>query len=259
MIHYPRKRFGQHFLIDEHIIHKIIESIHPLPHENIVEIGPGKGALTFPLLHIHPTLMAIEIDKDLVKQLSAKYPSLNLYQADVLSFNFTTLPKPLRIIGNLPYNISTPLLFYLLNYKPHIQDMTFMLQNEVVDRMCAFKNSKTYGRLSVMLQIEFTITKLFNVPQHAFNPPPKVESAIVQLVPKNTQWENSQMRLVFEKIVRECFSHRRKTLKSILNMLKYNVGQIEHNCHDIDLSARPENLSGEDYRKLTEVILVESK
>jgi 16S rRNA (adenine1518-N6/adenine1519-N6)-dimethyltransferase len=257
--HHPRKRFGQHFLVNPQIIQKIIAAIHPLPHEHIVEIGPGKGALTFPLLETHPTLMAIEIDKDLVKYLSAQHPSLSIVQTDVLSFDFSTLPQPLRIIGNLPYNISTPLMFYLIKYKAMLQDMIFMLQKEVVDRMCAEKNTKSYGRLSVMLQIEFDVIKMFNVPPHAFQPPPKVDSAIVQLIPKNSSWENPQIKIQFETIVRECFSHRRKTLKNIFNMLKYDVSQMADFCENIDFSSRPENLSGEDYKKLAEAILTRGK
>jgi 16S rRNA (adenine1518-N6/adenine1519-N6)-dimethyltransferase len=159
-----RKRFGQHFLTDEGIIHQIVDAVSPRKNDVIVEIGPGKGALTFPLLSIHPNLIAIEIDRDLIASLKRStnyYKNFELIQADVLEFDFLSLPAGLKIIGNLPYNISTPLLFYLLNFKAHISEMVFMLQREMVDRICAEPNTPDYGRLSVMLQHDFDAELLF--------------------------------------------------------------------------------------------------
>lgn len=253
--HLPRKRFGQHFLNDDNVIERIIKALRPLPKDNIVEIGPGQGALTFPLLAAHPTLMAIEIDRDLTQFLSSSSPHLTLYNADVLSFDFSLLPEPLRIIGNLPYNISTPLLFYLLKFKPRIQEMIFMLQKEVVLRLCAKQNTKEYGRLSVMLQSEFEIYHLFDVPRTCFSPPPKVESAIVQLIPKHAIQESPEFQKAFEVMVRECFSHRRKTLKKILSMLKLTGIGDKNLLQTIDLTSRPENLSEGDFKCLAGYML----
>jgi 16S rRNA (adenine1518-N6/adenine1519-N6)-dimethyltransferase len=246
-----RKRFGQHFLNDPEIIYNIIDAIDPQPEDNIVEIGPGRGALTFPLLKVHPQLMLIEIDRDLVQFLKNKLKdNLNIYQADVLDFDFSKLKSPLRIMGNLPYNISTPLLFHLLSFKPLIKDMFFMLQKEVVDRMSASPHTKDYGRLSIMIQYDYDVIPLFNVPSSAFIPPPKVESSVVKLIPKVFP-EKILERALFENIVREAFQHRRKTLKNALKsyiteeiMLKYNI----------DLMRRPEELSVTEYVTLANQI-----
>jgi 16S rRNA (adenine1518-N6/adenine1519-N6)-dimethyltransferase len=246
----PRKRFGQHFLKDQYIIDNIITAIDPTSEDHLVEIGPGQGALTFPLMALYPelTLTLIEIDRDLVQFLSAKiHKNIQIYQSDVLKFDFSQLKKtPIRIMGNLPYNISTPLLFHLLTYKNLIKDMHFMLQQEVVDRLSASPHTKAYGRLSIMIQYDFDVIPLFSVPPDAFSPPPKVNSAIVRLIPKMPV-EKIKNKALFEQIVREAFQHRRKTLKNALknhlteeNMIKYNI----------DPTLRPEALSVDDYVKL---------
>jgi len=240
-MHKPRKRFGQNFLKDDAIIEKLLNYIAPKPTDHIVEIGPGLGALTFPLLEKHPTLMAIEIDRDLVKLLKNK-TALNLFEADALNFDFSNLPAPLKIIGNLPYNISTPLLFHLLNYKDHIQNMIFMLQKEVVDRLTAIPGNKNYGRLSVMIQYDFTVNFLFDVPPQAFSPSPAVDSAVVQLIPKVSAPLTN--RDLFAGLVKEAFQYRRKTLR---NALKNHFSVPEGL---IDLSRRAETLSVEEYVKL---------
>ena len=245
----PRKRFGQHFLNDRNIIRNIISEINPRPEDHLVEIGPGQGALTFDLVNNYPEslLSVIEIDRDLVKFLKNKFNNLNIYQADVLKFDFAQLHQSdLRIIGNLPYNISTPLLFHLLKYKHKIKDMHFMLQKEVVERLSASPNSKAYGRLSIMIQYDFEVIPLFSVPREAFTPPPKVESAIVRLIPKDPEIKIKD-RLLFQTIVREAFQHRRKTLK---NALKKYLNQENMINFDINPTLRPEALSVNDYVKL---------
>ena len=182
MRHVPRKRFGQHFLHDPYFLGRIVESIAPQAGDVLVEIGPGEGALTRPLLERLPQLTAIEIDRDLAAALAAEFPPerLNVIVADALDFDFATLPACLRVVGNLPYNVSTPLLFHLARFADRVRDMHFMLQLEVVDRMAAAHSTPEYGRLSVMLQRRFRVERLFRVPPGAFRPPPKVESAVVR-------------------------------------------------------------------------------
>jgi len=253
----PRKRFGQHFLNDDGIIHQIIDAVSPRKKDTIVEIGPGKGALTFPLLSVHPALIAIEIDRDLINSLkrsTAYYKSFRLIQADVLDFDFLSLPPNLKIIGNLPYNISTPLLFYLLNFKSHISEMVFMLQKEMVDRICAEPNTADYGRLSVMLQHDFEAELLFDVPPTAFNPPPKVESAVIRLIPKVPAPILDYA--IFSDIVREAFQYRRKTLRHALG--KYFTESMLESC-SISPKSRPGELSVQDFEKLSNFLASERK
>ena len=253
-----RKRFGQHFLQDKNIIRNIILSINPKPEDHLIEIGPGQGALTFPLIEAYPELKQnlIEIDRDLVAFLKnqfsknqPKFNHINIYESDVLNFDFSELNlSPLRIIGNLPYNISTPLLFHLIKYKDIIKDMYFMLQKEVVDRMAAAPHTKDYGRLSIMIQYDFDVIPLFDVPPSAFYPPPKVESAIVKLVPKiRAESEKVLDHHLFQHIVREAFQHRRKTLKNALKAYLTEEAMIKYH---IDPTLRPEALSVGDYVKL---------
>jgi 16S rRNA (adenine1518-N6/adenine1519-N6)-dimethyltransferase len=245
----PRKRFGQHFLNDSSIIHQIIAEIDPAPEDHLIEIGPGQGALTLSLFKLYPDihLTAIEIDRDLSAWLKQKITHLHLYQADVLKFDFSQFPQSeLRIIGNLPYNISTPLLFHLMDYKDKIKDMHFMLQKEVVERLSASPDSKAYGRLSIMIQYDFTVIPLFSVPPEAFTPPPQVQSAMVKLIPKTPEIKIKDPSL-FEVIVREAFQHRRKTLK---NALKKYIGKENMILFNINPDARPEVLSVNDYVKL---------
>ena len=182
MSHQPRKRFGQNFLVDQQVINQIVSTISPHIDDNIVEIGPGKGAITFPLLELLNHLSVIEIDRDLVSLLESKIDNkLTIYQSDVLSFDFSQMKQNLRVIGNLPYNISSPLLFHLLTFREHVIDMTFMLQKEVVDRIVASPGSKTYGRISVMMQAFYEVELMFVVPKESFEPQPKIESAILYL------------------------------------------------------------------------------
>ena len=240
MSHQARKRFGQNFLIDDQIVNRIVATISPKKNDNIVEIGPGKGALTFPLLEHLNFLSVIEIDRDLISLLkSKKQEKLIIYEADALKFDYGLISNNLRIVGNLPYNISSPLLFRLLSEKNQIIDMTFMLQKEVVDRIVAKHGSKTYGRLSVMMQTFFEVESMFTVPKESFNPRPKIESSIIYLKTRvKPLTENTKL---LEKIVKVSFSQRRKTLK---NCLKSILSQEQT---EIDLSQRAEMLSIENF------------
>ena len=240
MPHQPRKRFGQNFLVDEKIINQIILTISPKHNDNIIEIGPGKGALTFPILDHLNSLNVIEIDRDLVTLLkSKKEEKLVIYEADALNFDFTVIDNKFRVIGNLPYNISTPLLFHLLDYRDKIIDMTFMLQKEVVDRIVASPGNKTYGRLSVLMQAFFEVESMFVVPKESFDPQPKIESAILYLKTREKPMVIDSRPL--EEIVKIAFSQRRKTLK---NCLKSVLNQSQTS---IDLSQRAEMLSLESF------------
>ena len=240
MSYQPRKRFGQNFLIDDQIINRIVSTISPKKSDDIVEIGPGKGALTFPLLEHLDKLSVIEIDRDLISFLkSKKQDKLTIYEADALKFDYGLISNNLRIVGNLPYNISSPLLFHLLSSKNQIIDMTFMLQKEVVDRIVARHGSKTYGRLSVMMQTFFEVESMFTVPKESFDPQPKIESAILYLKTRTKPLtENTKL---LEKIVKISFSQRRKTLK---NCLKSILSQEQTK---VDLSLRAEMLSVENF------------
>jgi 16S rRNA (adenine1518-N6/adenine1519-N6)-dimethyltransferase len=240
MRHQPRKRFGQNFLVDHQIINQIISTISPKNDDSIVEIGPGKGAITFPIIKHLDHLSAIEIDRDLISILKSKeQEKLTIYQADALTFDFSQIPNKLRIIGNLPYNISSPLLFHLLDYRKQIIDMTFMLQKEVVDRIVAPPGNKTYGRLSVMMQAFYEVELMFVVPKESFEPQPKIESAILYLKTREQPLVKNSKPL--EEIVKLAFSQRRKTLKNCLKSV-LNQSQTE-----IDLSQRAEMLSTENF------------
>lgn len=251
--HIPRKRFGQHFLHNQHIIQRIVTSIAPQPEQHLVEIGPGKGALTLPLLQYGCPLDVIELDRDLIELLRQKTLSFNqlrIHQADVLTYDFKQLiadSQPLRIVGNLPYNISTPLLFHLLKNANHIQDMFFMLQKEVVERMIAAPASSEYGRLSVMLQYHCEIKKLFDVSPGAFYPPPKVNSSIVQLIPHSIPPVDVLNQKRFAQIVTLAFSQRRKTLR---NTLKTILDAVQIEGAGIDPQARAETLSLQAFAQL---------
>ena len=240
-----RKRFGQHFLHDPGVLKRIVEAIAPASGDAIVEIGPGEGALTRPLLARVPHLTAIEIDRDLAARLTAEFPAdrLTVISADVLDYDFSTFPDGVRVVGNLPYNISTPILFHLARHADRVRDMHFMLQLEVVQRMVAKHSTPDYGRLSVMLQTRFKMQKLFNVAPGAFRPPPKVDSAVVRLVPLQEKMKCDEA--VFEKIVRQAFSARRKTLRNALPLRPEDYGEL-----GIDPRLRPENLSPADYVRI---------
>jgi 16S rRNA (adenine1518-N6/adenine1519-N6)-dimethyltransferase len=234
--HRPRKRFGQHFLHERGVLARIVAAIEPAPGEFIVEIGPGEGALTRPLLERTGSLQVIELDRDLAAKL--KHENIVVHQADALDFDFGQFPRGMRIVGNLPYNISTPLLFHLARYAERVRDMHFMLQLEVVERMVAAPSTAAYGRLSVALQARFRMKKLFNVSKGAFRPPPRVESAVVRLVPLE------KPLAVDGDLLRKAFSARRKTLRNALP-------QVNFAAAGIDPGLRPENLSPEDYARLS--------
>lgn len=247
MQHKPKKRFGQNFLQDQVIINTIIRALNPKKLDNIIEIGPGLGALTTPLLNSIEKLTVIEIDKDLQEYLSTEFKfadRLNLIKQDVLKVDFSHLGNNLRLIGNLPYNISTPLLIKLIQFKPWISDMLFMLQKEVVDRITANPNCKQYGRLSVMLQTYFTIEHIVDVPNHAFHPAPKVESAVIRLTPINNEELVIQEFKNFEKLITQAFAMRRKT---IANNLKPIISAEKLLEIGIEPSRRPEQISIKEY------------
>jgi len=218
MKHVPRKRFGQHFLTDQAAIAGIVAAIRPQRDDAMVEIGPGLGALTAPLCAILSHLHVIEIDRDIVGRLQRDYPRerLMVHSGDVLEFDFAVLPRALRVVGNLPYNISTPLLFHLARYVERIKDLHFMLQKEVVQRMVALPGGGDYGRLSVMLQYRFDMELLLEVAPGAFSPPPQVDSAVVRMVPRPQTQLTAVSEAGMAQVVRRAFSQRRKTLRNSL-------------------------------------------
>ncbi|WP_299876303.1 16S rRNA (adenine(1518)-N(6)/adenine(1519)-N(6))-dimethyltransferase RsmA [uncultured Cocleimonas sp.] len=250
-----KKRFGQHFLNDHSVIEKLIYEINPKPNEKIVEIGPGLGALTFPLLDKIDSLNVVEIDRDVIARLQQKNnPKLNIHGVDALKFDFRTLLQDessdtkLRVVGNLPYNISTPLIFHLLEYRHQISDMHFMLQNEVVNRITAEPGSKTFGRLSVMVQYFCNCEYLFFVGPESFSPPPKVDSAILKLTPWSELPFLANDEDHLSRLVAQAFSMRRKTLRNNLKKI-LTAEQIE--TAGIDPSLRAESLSVKDFVTLS--------
>ncbi|MDI9818052.1 MULTISPECIES: 16S rRNA (adenine(1518)-N(6)/adenine(1519)-N(6))-dimethyltransferase RsmA [unclassified Legionella] len=253
MKHHPRKRFGQNFLQDEHLIDKILTVLNPREEDKVIEIGPGLGALTIPLLKRLRRLVAIEIDKDLHRHLQAISASekLDLVAADALTIDFSQWGKHLRIIGNLPYNISTPLLFHLLGYAGFIQDMHFMLQKEVVLRLNAQPGTKAYGRLSVMIQYFCEVDYLFDVPPEAFYPRPQVDSAIVRLTPYQVSPYPEVEVGVLERLLAQAFSMRRKTLA---NNLKPLLSAAQLTDLGIDPGSRPEQIAVKDYVRIAKFI-----
>lgn len=252
-MHTARKRFGQHFLKDNQVINEIITYFSPKTDDECVEIGPGLGALTIPLLKKIHHLQAIELDRDVIPLLleaSKNIGDLVIHQGDVLQFDFHRIyknNKKLRVIGNLPYNISTTLIFHLLEQLEVIEDMHFMLQQEVVDRMAAIPNNKTYGRLSVMIQYYCQVEDLFVIPPEAFDPPPKVYSKYVRLIPHTHKPYIAKDETLFADIVREAFNQRRKTIR---NSLKKWVNDDRFAQLDISPTQRAENLSVADYVRL---------
>ena len=242
MAHRPRKRFGQHFLIDPDVIDAIIHSINPSANDVVVEIGPGQGAITSSLATAAKTLHAVELDRNLAARMRAQYdsaPNVTIHEADALNFDFGALGDDLRIVGNLPYNISTPLLFHLLKYRAQIRDMHFMLQKEVVDRMAASPGSKAYGRLGIMLGCQFRIDALFDVDRLAFDPPPEVTSAVVRLTPLPQGTYEIDNAVHLSRLVATAFSQRRKTIR---NALRKVVDEQDLIAVEIDPGKRPETV-----------------
>jgi len=249
-MHKARKRFGQNFLVDEQIIADIVRAIRPEAADIMVEIGPGLGALTRPLLQRLNQLHVVEIDRDIIARLEKDYPQdkLIIHAGDALKFDLAQLSAPLRIVGNLPYNISSPLLFHFSSYCERIHDMHFMLQNEVVERMVAEPSTPAYGRLSVMLQYRFHMEKLLDVPPESFRPSPKVDSAIVRMIPLPASEVLVQNKKIFSQIVAAAFGQRRKTLR---NTLKAYLTEDDFVRLGIDAQLRAENLGVAEFARIT--------
>lgn len=251
--HQARKRFGQNFLVDEQVIQGIVRAIAPKAGDSLVEIGPGQGAITELLLATCPRLQVVELDRDLIpllRQKFARFPDLVIHEADALAFDFSGLAPTgsLRVVGNLPYNISTPLLFHLLSYEGLIRDMHFMLQKEVVDRMAAEPGGKDYGRLSIMCQYHCAVEPLFDVGPQCFRPAPKVDSAIVRLIPHlRRPWVAADPALL-DTLVKTAFQQRRKTLRNALRQWLPDTAALA--VLGIDPQQRPENLEVRDYVNL---------
>jgi len=250
MRHIPRKRFGQHFLADTAILDRIAAAIVPHATDQFVEIGPGEGVLTARILAVVERMHAVEIDRDLAAGLRRKYANdrLLLIEGDALELDFSALPSGLRVIGNLPYNISTALMFHLCTFAGRFVDMHFMLQKEVVERMAALPSTAAYGRLSVMTQYWFEVQPLFTVPSGAFRPPPKVESMMVRLQPRPAGLRGATDAQALKRVVTAAFSHRRKTLRNSLSGLVAESTLLELG---INPGARAENLSLHDYIMLS--------
>ena len=251
--HQARKRFGQHFLVDQGILSDITRAIAPHPDDHMVEIGPGLGALTHWVLPYVDHLHVVEIDRDLAARHrnGPHRNKLTVIEQDVLSFDFKTLPSPLRVIGNLPYNISSPLLFHLTHCIDQVKDQHFMLQKEVIDRMAAEPGSKDFGRLSVMLKAFYHIDWLFDVPPEAFDPPPRVMSAIVRMTPKPAQERQLPYPAMFSKLVAQAFSQRRKMLRNTLSGL---VSAEQAESVGMKLTDRAEDVPVETYVALSTLL-----
>jgi len=250
MKHIAKKKFGQNFLKDTSIIHAIIQSINPLPDDLLIEIGPGFGALTKPLLEKTNHLLAIELDRDIVSWMENEYSKKNItiFNEDVLNFNFNQFDQKIRIVGNLPYNISTHILLKYIENILKKKDLHFMLQKEVVDRMIAIPSSPEYGRLSVMLQYYFAMEHLVHVPKESFEPEPKVESSFVRLLPYEQYPFIANNIEQFARIVKEAFSQRRKTIR---NTLKSFISENDFEKIGINPQLRAENLSVSDFVKIS--------
>jgi len=256
--HRPRKRFGQNFLADPHYVRKIVDAVDPKPGDNLVEIGPGLGALTGALIERAGRIAAIEIDRDLASRLRERFPPdrLTLHEMDALAFDFATLGNALRIVGNLPYNISSPLLFHLASYESRLRDIHVMLQREVVARMTAVPGTADYGRLTVMLQARFRVTRLFTVPAGAFRPAPKVESAVARLVPLGSAGPSIADEASFARIVAAAFGQRRKTLRNALSSIAEDAAMRDAG---VDPSVRGETLAVGDFVRLANALAGERR
>ena len=256
--HKARKRFGQNFLHDEHWIGRIARTIDATPADTVVEIGPGQAALTRKMIEQAGHVTAVEIDRDLAEWLRETFPeTLTLIEADALKLDWQTVypDKRIRIIGNLPYNISSPLLFHLMAVDDRVIDQPFMLQKEVVDRMVAAPGSKVYGRLSVMLQYRYRMQKMFDVPPGAFTPAPKVTSSIVRMIPKKTEDLLPVNYQAFSDVVAAAFNQRRKTLRNAIS--SFLTEEDIRNC-EVDPGARAEALGVEAFVRLANAVAQKS-
>ena len=254
--HRPRKRFGQNFLIDQPIIQRIVAAIDPCQEDNLIEIGPGMAAITEHLVKRCPTMTVVELDRDLIDYLQNKfehYPNLTIVSGDALQTDFEQFfqGQKLRLVGNLPYNISTPLLFHLLAVRDLIQDMHFMLQREVVDRLAAKPGDKAYGRLSVMIQYHCRVMPLIPVPPSSFRPAPKVQSAVVRLTPHSSITLPADNLKLLSQVVNLSFQQRRKTLKNSLTLFTGHLPSVDN---IIDLTQRPQQLSVQQFVQLANAI-----
>jgi 16S rRNA (adenine1518-N6/adenine1519-N6)-dimethyltransferase len=247
--HVARKRFGQNFLVDHGIIAAIVSAIDPKRDETVVEIGPGLGAITEPLMARVDHLHVVEIDRDLIARLKKQHPPerMSIHEGDALAFDFASIGKELRLVGNLPYNISTPLLFHLAEYVDIVRDMHFMLQKEVVERMVAEPGDADFGRMSVMLQYRFYLEWLIDVPPESFDPPPKVQSAVVRLIPKPVSELNARSQEKLAQVVLTAFSQRRKMLRNTLKSLLSEAAFAELG---IDPTRRAEDITVADYVRI---------
>ncbi|MDH4394744.1 MAG: 16S rRNA (adenine(1518)-N(6)/adenine(1519)-N(6))-dimethyltransferase RsmA [Limnobacter sp.] len=253
MKHQARKRFGQHFLTDTGILTQLTGEIRPLPDDHMVEIGPGLGAMTAWILKHIKHLHVIEIDRDLAERLRTGQwkDRLTVHEMDVLNFDFATLPSPLRVVGNLPYNISSPILFALLPHVDRIVDQHFMLQKEVIDRMVAKPGTSDYGRLSVMLQAYYDMELLFDVPPESFSPPPRVMSAIVRMEPRSKAQRDEVPQTVFSKIVSAAFAQKRKMLRN--NWADLVPAEIAEHA-GVAMTARAEEVSCEQFIQIAKAL-----
>jgi 16S rRNA (adenine1518-N6/adenine1519-N6)-dimethyltransferase len=251
MLPRAKKRFGQHFLTDRHYLARIADAIAPRESDSMVEIGPGTGILTEALAPRLAHLHVVEIDRDLAADLAARFPAekLTVHRADALDFDFAALPAPLRVVGNLPYNVSTPILFRIAAVADRLQDAVFMLQKEVVERMVAAPDTEAYGRLSVMLQYRFAMELLFRVPPGAFTPPPKVDSAVVLMEPLAEDRLRARDEDFFAKVVMAAFSQRRKTLRNAVRALVDDQAFVKAG---IDPGRRGETLSTAEFVALAD-------
>jgi 16S rRNA (adenine1518-N6/adenine1519-N6)-dimethyltransferase len=247
--HVARKRFGQNFLIDHGIIAAIVSAIDPKRDDTVVEIGPGLGAITEPLMTRVNHLHVVEIDRDLIARLKKQHPPerMTIHEGDALAFDFASIGKNLRLVGNLPYNISTPLLFHLADYVDVVYDMHFMLQKEVVERMVAEPGNADFGRMSVMLQYRFYLEWLIDVPPESFDPPPKVQSAVVRLIPRPVSELNATSQEKLSQVVLTAFSQRRKMLR---NTMRTMLSEAAFPELGIDPTQRPEDVSVADYVRI---------
>ena len=252
--HVARKRFGQNFLVDQGIIAAIVSAINPRRGDTVVEIGPGLGAITEPLLARLDHLHVVEIDGDLIARLKKQHPParMTIHEGDALAFDFASIGRDLRLVGNLPYNISTPLLFHLADHVGIVRDMHFMLQKEVVERMVALPGDRDFSRISVMLQYRFHLEWLIDVPPASFEPPPKVQSAVVRLIPRDAAELNAKSQEKLAQVVQTAFSQRRKMLRNTLKGTLSDAGFAELG---IVPTCRPEDVSVADYVRIANYLM----